>query len=150
MLAAVHLVNTVSLKRHVDDAFDVAPIEGADRRRDRAAELLSGTLRPEANGAARRVAAERRALRAAQHFDAVEIDELADQRARGIDLPNAVDVGADVRNAAHAEARALRARAAAARYDDVRNCLAQLPRAYRRRESRGSSPVTATIEIGTS
>ena len=60
-----------------------------------------------------------------KHFDAVDVDELLRQEARGADLPNAIDVGADVRDAAHAEARAAGA-AGAARDDDVRYALTDL------------------------
>jgi len=64
-------------------------------------------------------------LRAAQHLDAVDVRELLHQEAALRDLPDAVDVGADVRDAAHAEIRTACA-AAAAGDDDVRDRLADV------------------------
>jgi hypothetical protein len=110
-------------ERKVQRGFDVEALVGAGRGRDVAAEFFRRTLRPDADGAAGRVAAEHRALRAAQHFDAIDLDELVGQEAGSADLPNAVDVGADARNAAHAEVRAAGA-AAAARDEHVRDALA--------------------------
>ena len=112
-------------ERHVERRLDVGAIEGSRRDGNVAAEFCGRPLRPDADGAARRVAAEHRALRTAQDFDAVDVDELLRQEARGADLPNAIDVGADVRDAAHAEARAAGA-AGAARDDDVRYALTDL------------------------
>src|SRR6185295_3266622 len=90
---------------HVDRRFDVSPVERAGDGGHIAAELLSWALRPDPDSAACRVAAEPRAMRAAQHLDAIEVDEFAYECARRIDLPDAVDIRADVRNAAHTEAR---------------------------------------------
>src|SRR5690606_4421358 len=94
-------------------------------RRDVAAELLLRSARPDADRAADVVAAVGRALRTAQHLDAVDVDELLSQEAGRADLPDAVDVYADVRQAADAELRLARA-AAAALNVDVRNVVADV------------------------
>jgi hypothetical protein len=64
-------------------------------------------------------------LRAAKNLDAVDVDELLCQEAGRADLPDAVDVGADVRDTANAEVRAART-AAATRDDEVRYRLADV------------------------
>jgi len=83
----------------------------------------NSSLCPDADRAAHGVASVHRALRSAQNFDAVEVDELLREEAVGGHLPHAVDVRADGWNSAHAEDRAART-AAAARDDDVRHTRA--------------------------
>jgi len=87
----------------IDRAFEVASIEVANRHLEVYAELIGRRFRVEPDSTARRVASVQRALRAAQDFDAIEVDELAQQQAVVGNLPDAVDVGADVRDAADRE-----------------------------------------------
>src|SRR5690606_37038639 len=109
-------------ERQIGAQDGVAAIVAAERAPERSAEFVLRALREDAQGAAHRVAAEQRALRATQNLGAIEIDELFGQEAVGADLPNAVHERADVTDAAHAEARRRSARAAGTTHDaHVRN-----------------------------
>ena len=79
----------------------------------------------------------------------VEIDELLGQQAGGADLPDAVDVGADVRDAAHAEARCRPVPPAPPMTLTFGIVAFRFSTFWRPRISR-PSPVIATMEMGTS
>ncbi len=109
--------------RNVDGGLYVAPVERPESAGQIGAEFLRRLLGPDAERAAGRVAAERGALRATQHFDAVDVHEFLRQETGRADLPHAVDVSADIRDTANGEARAGRA-ATATRDHEVGDGLA--------------------------
>src|SRR5690606_17631212 len=83
-------------EREIPDAFDVEPIETAVTQLDATGVLALGLAGDQPNGAADAVLSEQRALRSAQHLQALEIDQLhvrAGQRA----VIDVVDVDRDRR-----------------------------------------------------
>ena len=81
-------------ERHVDHAFDLLGLEVAVTDLDQALEAIDRLVRGDVERAARRVAAEQRALRPAQHFGTGDVEEtqIADDRPGDID---AIDIDAD-------------------------------------------------------
>ncbi len=89
--------------RDIDRCGDVAAIEGTGVELDRSPELALRRLRVYHDRAARRIPSYQGPLGAAQHFHAIQVDELPLQETRVGDLPDPVDVNADVGYAAHRE-----------------------------------------------
>ena len=81
-------------QRHVGRETRAAQIVRTDLDFDRAAKLLRGGLRAHRDGAADRVAAEKSALRSAQHFDRLQIEQVHDRADRAGDV-HLIQVQAD-------------------------------------------------------
>ncbi len=96
--------------RHVDGQRCVAAVVVADIELDACAELVGRQARGHVDRAAVGVAAEQRALRAAQDLDALHLGEIHLLEAEAV-LPDAVDVQADAGQAANVELRLGTARA---------------------------------------
>ncbi len=88
--------------RQIDGDLRVAAVEVADAELHARAELVGRLFRGHVYRAAVRVAPEQRALRAAQHLDAVHLREVHLQEPEAV-LPDAVDVQAYARQPAHVE-----------------------------------------------
>jgi hypothetical protein len=94
----------------VDRQRRVAAVEVADVELDARAELVRGEASGHVDRAAIGVAAEQRALRAAQYLDALHLGEIHLLEAEAV-LPDAVDVQTDARQTADVELRLGAARA---------------------------------------
>ena len=79
------------------------PIKSADGAADFAAVFPTGCLGDVLNGAAHGVLAKQRALRTAQHFDALDVQHALCQQAIGRRLPDTVDIDRHTRQAANAK-----------------------------------------------
>ncbi len=69
-------------------------VAGEERALDRAGEYVAGTLGDDVDHAGARVLAEQRALRTTQHFDPVDVNQVA-ERLAGATVDHAVDDGGD-------------------------------------------------------
>src|SRR5690606_27981087 len=89
-------IELVRNDREVAAAPDFDPVQRAVGQRDRAAAILARLSRIELDRAADRVTAGQRALRTAQHLDAIEVEQI-EQRARQRRVVDVVDVDTDAR-----------------------------------------------------